>query len=319
VVVPYAALVGQIEPGPGIAAVDPRSTQNLLEMLGGCRLLQECHLPFDVLDEEGDFSRYRTLVLCRSDQLGPDLVAGLRDFVAAGGRLLAAGPASTRLDDGADLAELLGVDIEGDGDGRCYLALGSQLRAGLPDMPRCVEGTWQRVRLRPGGECLAQIIRPRLADTGQPIGWGYPPEREASEWPGIVRSRFGAGEVVYAAAPLFADYANVPDEEQRLFLQNLVDAAAPLSERPALPFGLPPAAEVSLMEHEGRWVYHILRGGATEPPVLHGVTVDFLPPFAPSRAYTAPDERSLELDGDNGVIHVCLPAVGSHTIVVLEP
>ena len=127
------------------------------------------------------------------------------------------------------------------------------------------------------------------------------------------------GEVVYAAAPLFADYARVPDEEQRLFLQNLVDEVAPPPERPAVPVGLPPMAEVSLMQHEGRWVYHILRGGAMEAPELHGVTVDFRPPFAAARAYTAPEQRPLELELDGGAIRVHLPAVGSHTIIVLEP
>ena len=59
---------------------------------------------------------------------------------------------------------------------------------------------------------------------------------------------------MYSPAPIFADFDEAPDEEQRFFLNNIVELVAPSSKRPILIPDLPPSAEISLMTLDGMWV-----------------------------------------------------------------
>ena len=130
-------------------------------------------------------------------------------------------------------------------------------------------------------------------------------------------NRFGKGQVLYAPVPLFTDYNEFPDEDQRRFLLNLIACLAPAGDRPVVAPDLPHQAEVSLMEQDGRWFFHILRGGA-DPPELRDVAVVLRPPFEPVRVYTAPAQEDVPFERVDAEIRVVLPAVGGHTILVLE-
>ena len=311
----YAAIMGATEPGAGQAACAQGAFSGVL---GAARLLKECHITFDVIDEEADLSPYKVIVLPEADITSPDVLKRLRDHVKNGGILFATG--STTLKDGEfALSDVFGVTYQGEGDDISYLRLGASVSANLPDMVRLVRGKWLRVQPAEKADRLAEIVRPRFADTGLSIGWGRPPEREDSGWPGILSNRFGSGWVLYSPAPLFSDYAQSPDEEQRRFMNNLLDLVAPPSERPVEIPDLPPSAETSLMKLEDMWILHIVRDGAVEPPELRDIEVTLRPDFKPASVYLAPERKELPFRVEGSEALLTLPRVGSHTILVLEP
>ena len=306
----YAVVMGATEPGASKEAPSA--------VLGVTRLFRECHLPFDIIDEEEDLSPYKLLVLPEANIIDKDALRRVREYVQNGGVLFATG-SSTLKDGKFGLSDVFGVTYQGESDDISYLRLGASVSANLPDMVRLVRGKWLRVKPTEEADRLAEIVRPRLADSGLKIGHGKPPERKDSGWPGILSNSFGSGWVLYSPAPLFSDYAQSPDEEQRRFMNNLVDLAAPPSERPVEIPNLAPSAETSLMKLEGMWVLHIIRGGAVAPPELRDLDVTLRPDFKPSRVYRAPEEQELPFQMDTSGVKVIIPRVGSHTILVLEP
>ena len=211
------------------------------------------------------------------------------------------------------------MTCEGTGDDISYFRLGARLSENLLDTIRVVRGEWLRVEPAAGVERLAEMVRPRLADAGLKIGHGNPPERADSGWPALVQNQFGDGCAIYSPAPIFKDFDEAPDEEQRCFLNNIVELAAPNAERQVLIPDLPPSAEISLMTLDGMWILHILRGGETAPPELRDLTVTLRPDFQPRRVYLAPEQESVPFHFDDATLQVTLPRVGSHTILVLEP
>ena len=115
------------------------------------------------------------------------------------------------------------------------------------------------------------------------------------------------------------DFDEAPDEEQRCFLNSIVELVAPSFDRQVLIPDLPPSAEISLMTLDGMWILHILRGGETAPPDLRDLSVTLRPDFQPSRVYLAPERESLPFHTDDTSLQVTLPRAGSHTMLVLEP
>ena len=60
-------------------------------LLGTVQLLEECALQFDIVDRKMDLTGYRLVILPDDVEYTPDLVSKLEHYVAAGGKLLAAG------------------------------------------------------------------------------------------------------------------------------------------------------------------------------------------------------------------------------------
>lgn len=307
----YVAIMGATE--PDATKREPQSA-----ILGATRLLRECHLPFDIIDEGTDLSPYKLVILPETDITEPDVLDRLREHVQNGGVLFATGSATLK-DEKFGLSNLFGVNYQGEGDDISYFRLGPDVSANLLDMVRLVRGKWLKVEPEEKAERLGEIVRPRFVDTGLKIGWGRPPEQKDSGWPAIVCNRFGSGWTLYSPAPLFTDYAQAPDEEQRRFMNNLLNLVAPANERPVLIPDLPPSAEISLMEKEGMWILHIIRGGSFAPPELRNVKVILRPDFKPARVYLAPEQQEVSFRLEDSEARVVLSCVGSYTILVLEP
>ena len=312
----HTAVMGATEPGTGEAACVQGSLSGLM---GAARLMKASHVPFDVIDENTNLTPYKVVVLPETKVTAPYVLAKLREYVRNGGVLLATGDATLGEDGQLGLSDVFGATCQGKGDDISYFRLDTRLSANLIDMIRVVRGEWLRVKPAAGVERLAEIVRPRLADAGLPIGHGKPPEKEDSGWPALVRTQFGDGWAAYSPAPIFADFDEAPDEEQRCFLNNIVELVAPSSERPVLIPDLPPSAEISLMTLEGMWILHILRGGEIAPPELRDLAVTLRPDFEPSRVYLAPEQESIPFHFDDSTLQLTLSRVGSHAILVLEP
>ena len=263
--------------------------------MGAARLMKASHVPFDVIDENADLSPYKLVILPETDVTDPDALARLLEYVRNGGVLFATGDATLGEDGQLGLSDVFGVTCQGKGDDVSYFRLGEQLSENLIDMIRVVRGEWLRVKPAGGVERLAELVRPRLADAGLPIGHGKPPEKEDSGLPALVRNQFGAGWAVYTPTPIFADFDEAPDEEQRRFLNNILELATPDNERPVLIPDLPPSAEISLMTLKGMWILHILRGGEIVPPEMRDLVVTLKPDFQPSRVYLVPEQESVSL------------------------
>jgi hypothetical protein len=187
--------------------------------------------PTDVLPDaeltQEKLVHYQALVLPEVTCLSPREVDVVDRFVSAGGLLIATGLTSTKEADGGArsnfaLADLMGCDFEGVMETYKQNWWGSYLRRlddplwkELPDTTLAVQAPFVRVKARAGAKVLATHILPATVwskdiDENEQtwVNWEPPPPGKTSEYPALMATNHGKGEVVYASFDLYGMIAN---------------------------------------------------------------------------------------------------------------
>ena len=314
---------------------------------GAGRALLEGHVLFDMLDSDSDFSRYRLLVLPDAIRCKGALLAKLRAYVAAGGKLLLSG--TSGLDE--NRTRFL-FDVGADTDGLSpfspdYALPREGLRAPFASSPVVMHGcegipgggASQRLKVT-DGESLGDVFDPYFNRA-----WNHfcshqhtPNRPEASGFACGVRK----GGVAYLAHPVFALYAREGAAAVREYVLRVLRDL--LGDPSAAVGGLPSTGRMTLLDQPGerRSVLHLVyaptakRGGIGAPdvevvedlPALHGVSVEIrrgVPSghggaLAPARrARLVPDGKALPLMPlSGGGVRIALPPFSCHAMVELS-
>ena len=299
---------------------------------GAGRMLLELHHQYDLLTPGStpDFGHYDVLVVPDTGAPSPETAERLRQFVAGGGRLLVSHNA---LREGAGggflLADALGVDYTGPAPSvPDYFQVtepalcGPAVRAGfsycLYAGPNC------RVTPRPGTRVLASAYATYFNRT-----WEHssshrftPPLAENADYPAITQS----GSAVYIYGPIFAAYETHGNITFRALVGRCLDLLLP---RPVLQTDAPATAEVSLLRQGGRRVAHIVNYHAQRratphiealeaPTPLRDVALRLRCPEPVRRVHTVRGGADLSFQQGEGVVHVLVPRVLIHEMVVFE-
>ena len=223
--------------------------------LGAAQLLLESRVQFDTVDRQADWSPYRLLIVPDETYADAATREKLAAFLQAGGAVLASGAAVDALP--PDLVRRAGGYPPGAG----YLRERGDW-AHLPDMPHVILGGLLPIAA-PGAEVLATYTAP------------YPPreddfffsspqiayDRDTDE-PVMIRS----GRLIYAAAPLFSEYARTGYGEVRRLLQAALGLLLP---NPLVSATMPMSTEIAVLRQGERLVC-------------------FLVPYAPQRGEGVP-------------------------------
>ena len=294
--------------------------------------LIDMHLQYDIIQLDRDLLGYQLLVLPDQAALGDDELHMLRDYVSAGGRLLASGCSSLWDENGGrrsdfGLADVFGVEYEKEaGCEFVYLRLADDaLRSHVTALPILIDEMPLRVAPR-GAEVLGDFYAPEAGRSeATTILWGDAGPDEEKRFPGIVRNRFGDGECIYIAAPLRAK--GMPNAWVKRLMGVL---AANLVEQPVLRKDAPAGIEAVLNEQNGRCVIHLINrylGSADhvawgdDSAKLRDISIE----VDLSRTdlenvtcmYCAPNSP-LDYQYENGRLKTILPELNLHAVVVIE-
>ena len=334
----YSQQTAWFSPG----ATDPaRSVEDAA--LGWYQALVEARLPFEMVHDRlldpARLAAFKTLILPNVTALSEAQCAQLRQFVAAGGSLIATGETSLRDEWGVPrrnfgLGDLFGVRWTGRTEGpmkNAYLRLehgpgpDHPLLRGLEDAPRIVHGVWRVdvAALDPGYRAPLTLI-PAAPDL--PMEKIYP-RRPRTDIPQVfLRETAHGGRVVYFPWDLDRTYWEVLAGDHGTLLRNA--AAWATDEPPPAEVTGPGVLDVAVWQQRRSLTVHLVN--LTNPMMMKGPlrTVDpigaqqvrvRLPAGRSAQAVkllvagTAPAFRQA-----NGWLEVTVPTVAIHEVVAVD-
>ncbi len=311
------------------------------------QLLMETHIPWEIRPEAisvPELARYELVVLPCLPWVSEELAERLREYVAGGGKLLAAyrtsltGPRGEALDNFA-LADLFGVDLIAPSPySVSYLDdLDDLFRPQVPDLPLLLKDSASDrlnpknhalyVRPRDGAHVLARIMDPIIEsdfETGRWVYHDHAPPGHLTEHPAIVLNRFGAGQVVYLSPPFFGAYASKACPFLKEVFRALVQEVLGVSQR--IRIQAPVSIKHSLMEDAEGWLLHLIHvQKQTDAMYLDGFTrhdpvvVRVRPGWQVAAVQDALTGEQFAVQQAEEWRQFTVPAVRDHTIVRIQP
>ena len=325
------AQVAVVNSAQSLAAAKQKTTdaQN-----GFCQALVEARIPFEMVDERllGAAGHYRVLVLPCVAALSDAQCAQLRDYVAAGGRIVATGETSLYDEAGRrranfGLAELFGCDFAGgidEGVKNSYLTPRPPhpLVRGLEDARPIAATELLRVTARDAAPSPLTLV-PSYPDLPMERCYTMTPETHI---PMAFCRSVGKGRVVYFPMNLDATFWEVLSGDHLLLLRNAVDWAMDATQ-PVTVEG-PGFIDVAYWRQERSLAVHLVN--MTNPMAMKGPYREVLPVGPFTVTLTLPrDARPASVallesgtpakyrnDGDRLVVEV--PRIALHEIVAID-
>jgi len=287
----------------------------------GCyEALYRCGVPFDVIDEEAELARYQFLLAPTAACLEEKAANRLRDYVAAGGNLLATFDTSAFDAEGRTLGALRLGDVFGVVTDFEFVEMGrsSYLSLTEPDHP-LFQGITQDILPAPG---VTLKVNPAgaqaLAMFREPVPGQYRPLTPPMS-PAILTHNYGNGTVIYLPGAFFARYYEDRIADYRRLVENAVRR---LSTPPVTFENLPPCVEVVLRRQDNRRLLHLINfsGDGNRPlewiAPLHNLRFTARGHFTRARALMMEQELPVEVSNDE--TRAVLPVLGDYEVIVLE-
>ncbi|VWC41664.1 hypothetical protein BLA6860_07034 [Burkholderia lata] len=316
--------------------MDPCGDRNHPSDDGAAQMLLELKQPFDVIDRDAEFGKYRLIILPDVIRIDAALTARLNDYVARGGKLIASWRSG--LAENGELALDAGI-ARGDRPipfNPSYVKAAKGLDGDLPDGVFVFYDEAESVSAT-GATVLAEIYPPYFNRSYRHFSSHLQtPDDPAASPLGAAVTEYNG--IAYVAYPLFRLYQSTGQPLYKYVVRGLLDRLLPAR---ALTTDLPSAGRATLTSQpdERRHVLHLLyaapqvRGkqvrdanGSSrimemieDVPAIGPVTAAVRLPRAPSRVYDAYTGANLAWSRDDGGrVSVTLPRLHIHAAVVFE-
>ncbi|MBI1278094.1 MAG: hypothetical protein GC179_08200 [Anaerolineaceae bacterium] len=302
------------------------------DLEGAAQALLEMGCQFDIVDAEAELSGYQAVMLPDGAVLDEALVSKLNGYLANGGRLILSGTAGLDASTGQfQLAQIPVRYVEAAPTVPSYLRptaemIGSSELADDYDYAFYVQA--HVVQAVDGAVSHGVLSRALFNRTWEHfMGHQHAPVGESLNAPIAVSN----DQVLYFAAPLFSGFKQADYWSYREMARNLLDAFLPARlikpqgpgwtefalTRQAQADGRPERSVVHVI------CYHPRRSLQAIPHVdqswsTAGLAFSLKAETAPRRVYLAPEGEDVAFTFNDGYVHVTLPSVGSHTVVVVE-
>jgi uncharacterized lipoprotein YddW (UPF0748 family) len=330
---------------------------NSTALLGLCQMLLRSHLPFEFITDRDlraeKLKAFRVLVLSDAKVLTGAQLAAVREYVRAGGGVVATyetslwEPRGQRAADFA-LADVLGISFGGstpsvtapnlDPEQNSFIKLFAEhpVTKGIDmRMPLATQNTVQlQVKPRAGAESLAKLLY-AYRNT-----FGYPPSEEETGYAGLVVNHCGQGRTVYFPADLGSIYYDYGGLEYRALAANAIRWAG--NSQPPVEVEAPSSVETTVFHQEAqnRLVVHLVnfqsqtgRAYALRPasnghlgPYIedvvpaHDIKVTIRVPEGKrvKSVYLAPEREAVRYRRAGDSLTLVVPKVEQHRMVVVE-
>lgn len=299
---------------------------------GAARILLEKQIPFDVIDTEDDFGRYKLLILPDHLMLDKELAAKFKTFLSRGGKALLSGTSGMDPEQKA-FAFDTGMKPLGESEWT-----NDYLHVSQKDFPRCVASpfvTYSKAqKIAPGkGRILGEVWEPYFnRDYKHFCSHQHtPPEKKAS-YPGIVLE----GSIGYFAHPIFSLYRKLGQPLYKELVAGMIEKL--LGDEAQVKTNLPSTARLSLMKKEKQIHLHLLhavpmkRGELplwSKAPIeiiedeipLHGVEISLKLPQKIAKIRTVgihEKNEEIPFTPEQGRVKFRVDSVKTHKMLVLE-
>ena len=312
--------------------------------LGFCQALVEARIPFEMVHDRlldpSLLENFRVLVLPNIAALSDAQCSQLREFVRAGGGLVATYETSLYNEWGArrndfGLGALFGARYAGEKEGpmrNSYLNLerGSKadqvhpLLAGMENMERIINGV-NRLKVEPAGISARPLLTLVPSYPDLPMEKVYP-RQPRTDIPGVFVRAFEKGRVVYFPWDIDRTFWEILAAEHGLLLRNAVDWAA-AEQRPVEVTG-PGLFDVTIWRQENSITVHLVN--LTNPMAMKGPYREFIP-VGPIRVkFRLPagkGARKVQLlvsrstarsRVENGQVDLTIPSIATHEVVAVD-
>ena len=290
--------------------------------IGASRILLEGKYLFDVVDCDGDFDKYKLIILTDTAKIDDVLAEKLRAFVNGGGKILASGEAT----------------LYADGRGFAF-DLGAKYNGPCKFVPAYIhpkfemDGLWESAYaiyepssdITATGDVIAYRENPYFNRTALHFcSHAQTPNDPEKLYPAVTVGKDGA----YIAFNMFSEYANNGALIAKETVKHTIDIL--LGEDKTLTTNLPAQGVVTLMDqaNEHRYVNHLLYAS----PVKRGKNVeiieDLLPVYEtevsvkmyarPKRVYLAPQMKDIPFDYTDGILTYTIDKFSCHQMVVID-
>lgn len=291
---------------------------------GAHRMLVEAHYQHDIVDDEMDWSRYRVLILPDKIRLHAALAAKIRSYLAQGGSLIASHRSGLAADRDEFVLPELGISFRGEAPySPDYVAPGPRIAGGIPPSQHVMYERGLEVEAN-GAEELARVWHPYFNRTyAHFCSHRHTPVEKESPFPAVTRN----GSAIYFAHPLFASFKQ---HGLRVYKQLFLNALRLLLPDPLVVTDAPSTARISLARQDdpARTIVHLLHYIPEQRYRETPMVEEALPLFnvnlavrldrEPARVYLAPDGSPLPYTWSNGRVHLTVPEVRGHVMVVFE-
>jgi hypothetical protein len=287
-------------------------------------VLEQLKQQFHFVDTGADLVPYALVILPDEVPVDAALAVRLRAYLAGGGSLLLSDRSGLDASTGDfALAAEIGAHYQGPAPfAPDYLALEPALADGIEPMFHVCELPGARISAAAGAEVLARSGAPYFNRTWQHFNsHQYTPMDAVSDLPVIIRN----GRVLYAARPLFREYA---ESARLVHRQVLANCLAQLLPRPRVgAHNLPSTAIVTVRRRQADLLVHVLhyvhqrRGHALDVIEdvlpLHGVSLSVRAAHKPEAVLLQPGGQPIEWEWQDGYVRLALPRVDGYALVQL--
>ncbi len=292
-------------------------------LVGANRIMLEGHYLYNIIDEDGDFSAYKLLILPDDVVLTADLKVKIDQYLADGGKILLSGTAGT--DEKGNFALDFGVKMLGKNE-FCptYLRPAFDMEPnGITSYVMYSEQYKIALEESFSGEVTAHCVDPYFnRDFRHFCSHRHTPyDRNALSEGVVVTSNVG-----YIGWDIFREYAEKGSLHLREIVVDTVDRL--LGADKTLTTDLPSCGITSLMRQGERLVHHLVygiakcRGNGVEViedlPVVPQTDCAVATVQPPKRVYLAPEGRELPFTYEGGILRYTVPAFSCSTMVVTE-
>jgi len=179
-----------------------------------------------------------------------------------------------------------------------------------------------QVALQDGAEALAYLVAPYFNRAWDHFSsHTHTPPENVTSYPAVTRK----GNLIYIAGAVFGAYIEHGYRVYRDLVQNCIEL---LLKDKLVVSDLPMTAEVTLMKQQNRLILHLLHYIPQRTARRIDVLEEVIPLYnqkvsvkvarKPATVYLAPEQQTLEFTYNNNYVHVTVPDVRGHQMVVIE-
>lgn len=286
---------------------------------GAGRILLEGKYMFSMIDKDVDFNKFKVIILPDKIELSDEVLANLKAFTAAGGKLLASGSSAIR--DNKFLFDFGGECV---GDSEFNPSYIRPLWDNEDETDYIMYSHCKKIRQSGGGE-LAKMVEPYFNRTAEHFcSHQHSPSSGKCGGSGVICGRDG----IYIAWEIFSDYA----ENGELIAKQTVCKALDmlLDGRKSLVTDLGSMGVATLMEQndKNRFVAHLLYAVPTKRGNNVEIIEDIYPvynvklavklPAEIKKVYIAPQKEEIPFTYENGYVCVNVDKLDCHAMIVFE-
>jgi len=293
---------------------------------GISRMLMELKYQFDIVDGDGDLSKYRVLILPDEVTLDERLSRILAKHAKASGIIISSGVSGLDPEKSAFVLPEYKIDYLGpEPYNTSFFQAKKEISRDLPDMLNTIYTAGIAMKAKKGAIVLAELHQPYF----NKYSWDWhhentyiPPEKPSGR-----AALVQCGNILHFSFPIFRDYFEHALAAYKYLVRNGLERVWP---RPLVKMkGMPSFGQVTLAQQNKRRMVHLL----TYVPELRGKQIQVIEEPIIARdvevrlrkdklklksAYLAPSQEPLELLIDDGYWHVTVPQVKGYQMVVFE-